>query len=99
MSELPTYVLKRMFDAPRELVWKTWTDPALLPRFLKMREYGGNPLPMPVQATSAALWNEESHVAANRALYTEKFDLAERADIGSGLQGKRSKPGGGADGA
>ncbi len=33
MSELPTYVLERVFDAPRELVWKTWTDPKLLPRW------------------------------------------------------------------
>jgi uncharacterized protein YndB with AHSA1/START domain len=33
MSELPTYVLERVFDAPRELVWKAWTDPALLPRW------------------------------------------------------------------
>ncbi len=33
MSELPTYVLERVFDAPRELVWKTWTDPQLLPRW------------------------------------------------------------------
>ena len=24
MRELPTYVLKREFHAPRELVWKTW---------------------------------------------------------------------------
>jgi len=32
-SELPTYVLERAFDAPRELVWKTWTDPKLLPRW------------------------------------------------------------------
>ena len=37
MSELPTYVLDRVFDAPRDLVWKTWTDPALLPRW-----YGPN---------------------------------------------------------
>ncbi len=37
MSELPTYVLEREFDAPRELVWKTWTDPELLPRW-----YGPN---------------------------------------------------------
>ena len=37
MSDLPTYVLERTFDAPRELVWKTWTDPALLPRW-----YGPN---------------------------------------------------------
>lgn len=33
MSELPTYMLEREFDAPRELVWKTWTDPELLPRW------------------------------------------------------------------
>ena len=33
MSKLPTYVLEREFDAPRELVWKTWTDPELLPRW------------------------------------------------------------------
>jgi len=33
MSDLPTYVLERDFDAPRELVWKTWTDPELLPRW------------------------------------------------------------------
>lgn len=33
MSELPTYVLDRLFDAPRELVWRTWTDPDLLPRW------------------------------------------------------------------
>jgi uncharacterized protein YndB with AHSA1/START domain len=33
VSDLPTYVLERVFDAPRELVWKTWTDPDLLPRW------------------------------------------------------------------
>src|SRR5258708_15349274 len=37
MSDLPTYVLERVFDALRELVWKTWTDPKLLPRW-----YGPN---------------------------------------------------------
>ena len=30
MSELPEFVLDRLFDAPRELVWKAWTDPELL---------------------------------------------------------------------
>ena len=37
MSELPTYILERTFDAPRELVWKTWTEPELLSRW-----YGPN---------------------------------------------------------
>ena len=33
MADLPTYMLEREFDAPRELVWKTWTDPELLVRW------------------------------------------------------------------
>lgn len=33
MSDLPTYVLERVFDAPRELVWRAWTDAKLLPRW------------------------------------------------------------------
>lgn len=37
MTDLPTYVLERTFDAPRALVWKTWTDPELLARW-----YGPN---------------------------------------------------------
>ena len=30
MTELPTYVLERVFDAPRALVWRTFTEPELL---------------------------------------------------------------------
>ena len=30
MRKAPTYVLDREFPAPRELVWKFWTDPDLL---------------------------------------------------------------------
>lgn len=33
VSDVPTYVLQRAFDAPRELVWKAWTDAELLPRW------------------------------------------------------------------
>lgn len=37
MTQLPTYVLERTFDAPCELVWRAWTDPILLARW-----YGPN---------------------------------------------------------
>ncbi len=37
MTKLPAYELNRTFDAPIELVWKTWTEPALLARW-----YGPN---------------------------------------------------------
>ena len=33
MADLPTYVLERDFAAPRDLVWRAWTDPELLPRW------------------------------------------------------------------
>ena len=33
MSELPQYILEREFDAPREMVWRAWTDPELLARW------------------------------------------------------------------
>ncbi|MEP1931609.1 MAG: SRPBCC domain-containing protein [Roseibium sp.] len=33
MSELPEYVLTRKFNAPRAMVWKTWTEPKLLARW------------------------------------------------------------------
>jgi uncharacterized protein YndB with AHSA1/START domain len=37
MIELPTYALDRLFNAPLNLVWRAWTDPALLHRW-----YGPN---------------------------------------------------------
>ena len=33
MSDLPEYILDRVFDAPREMVWRAWTDPDLLSRW------------------------------------------------------------------
>ena len=33
MSELPEYILDRVFEAQREMVWRAWTDPDLLSRW------------------------------------------------------------------
>ncbi len=33
MSEAAEYVLDRVFDAPRDMVWRAWTDPDLLARW------------------------------------------------------------------
>ena len=33
MSDLPEFVLDRVFDAPRKSVWRAWTEPALLQRW------------------------------------------------------------------
>ncbi len=44
----------------------------------QLRAYGGAPVPLPIQRASTALWRDEAHVEANRALYRAKFDLADR---------------------
>lgn len=33
MNDLPVFVLERVFEAPRALVWKTWTEADLLSRW------------------------------------------------------------------
>ncbi|WP_085838067.1 aminotransferase class I/II-fold pyridoxal phosphate-dependent enzyme [Aquimixticola soesokkakensis] len=54
-----------------------------LERIRKLRAYSGAPLSNPVQLVSARVWADEDHVIASRALYREKFDMADRifADI------------------
>jgi N-succinyldiaminopimelate aminotransferase len=48
-------------------------DPELLAVFHRYRTYHGCTMAPFVQAASAAAWNDEAHVAANRAAYREKF--------------------------
>jgi uncharacterized protein YndB with AHSA1/START domain len=72
MSELPTFVLERVFDAPRRLVWKTWTDPKLLARW-----YGPNveTIIHRLDVTPGGLWLNEMKWGENsmyqRAEYTD----------------------------
>ncbi len=48
-------------------------DPRLLKAFLLYRTYHGGAMPPPTQLASVPAWNDDSHVAANRALYRQKF--------------------------
>jgi N-succinyldiaminopimelate aminotransferase len=52
-------------------------DPRLIAGFLRLRNYGGSQMPLPVQAASAALWRDEAHVGPNRERYRAKIDAAE----------------------
>ncbi|MEM6488000.1 MAG: aminotransferase class I/II-fold pyridoxal phosphate-dependent enzyme [Pseudomonadota bacterium] len=54
----------------------------------QLRSYAGAPLPIPAQHAAAAAWADEAHVVANRALYAEKFRIADRV-LGN-LPGYRS---------
>ncbi|WP_299781404.1 aminotransferase class I/II-fold pyridoxal phosphate-dependent enzyme [uncultured Roseobacter sp.] len=44
----------------------------------QLRNFAGAPLPQPLQAAAAAVWEDEAHVIENRALYVEKYDIADR---------------------
>lgn len=49
-------------------------DANLLKSFLLYRTYHGSAMSLPVQRASIAAWNDEAHVAENRALYQQKFE-------------------------
>ncbi|MDA4848653.1 SRPBCC family protein [Hoeflea poritis] len=72
MSELPTYVLEREFDAPRQTVWRTWTEPELLSRW-----YGPNveTIVHQLDVRPGGLWLNEMQWGGNsnyeRVEYTE----------------------------
>jgi aspartate/methionine/tyrosine aminotransferase len=66
--------------------------PQGMARIRSLRAYAGAPLPLPLQRVAERLWADEAHVGANRALYQEKFVLAEQ--ILAGMQGWRAPEGG-----
>ncbi|MBS28152.1 MAG: aspartate aminotransferase [Alphaproteobacteria bacterium] len=67
-------------------------DPNLIRLLLRLRQYGGAQVPLPLMHASAALWRDEAHVQESRELYRQKFDLA--LDMLDGAFGAE-RPGGG----
>ncbi|MEX0338492.1 MAG: aminotransferase class I/II-fold pyridoxal phosphate-dependent enzyme [Arenibacterium sp.] len=59
--------------------------PETIAAMRQLRTYAGAPLPGPMQAAAAAVWNDETHVETNRALYQEKYAIAD--SIFDGVQG------------
>lgn len=57
-------------------------DAGLMTDYARLRSYSGGASPLPVTAVATALWNEESHVEESRALYQQKFAIAERTFAG-----------------
>ncbi|MBT0780102.1 MULTISPECIES: aminotransferase class I/II-fold pyridoxal phosphate-dependent enzyme [Paracoccus] len=52
--------------------------PQQIAQMRRLRSYAGAPLPLPVQRVSAMAWGEEDHVEASRALYQQKYRIADR---------------------
>ncbi|MFT4013871.1 MAG: aminotransferase class I/II-fold pyridoxal phosphate-dependent enzyme [Paracoccus sp. (in: a-proteobacteria)] len=44
----------------------------------RLRSYSGAPVPLPAQRVSATAWADEAHVDRNRALYQQKYAVADR---------------------
>ncbi|MFW8635912.1 aminotransferase class I/II-fold pyridoxal phosphate-dependent enzyme [Cribrihabitans pelagius] len=59
--------------------------PESLKRIKQLRAYSGAPLPGPLQAAAAKVWADEAHVQENRALYREKYAIADK--VFAGLDG------------
>ena len=52
-------------------------DRRFLARFLELRNVAAPQVPLPAQRVAIAAYGDETHVAENRRLYTQKFDLAD----------------------
>ncbi len=52
-------------------------------RIKQLRAYAGAPLPLPLQHAAQHVWADDEHVAANRALYQQKYATADEilADV------------------
>ncbi len=51
--------------------------PESIARIKQLRAYSGAPLPLPLQRVAERVWSDEAHVVASRALYVEKYELAD----------------------
>jgi len=52
--------------------------PRSMQHMKQLRNYGGAPLPMPLQHVAEKVWADEAHVDASRALYQQKYQLADQ---------------------
>ncbi|MCI2395632.1 aminotransferase class I/II-fold pyridoxal phosphate-dependent enzyme [Aliiroseovarius sediminis] len=56
--------------------------PESIRRVRQLRAYAGAPLPLPLQRVAERAWADDAHVAENRALYQEKYAIADQVFAG-----------------
>ncbi len=52
--------------------------PRAMARMRQLRAYAGAPMPLPLQRVATRAWQDEAHVAENRALYQRKYAIADQ---------------------
>ena len=62
--------------------------PRSIAQLKQLRTYSGAPLPLPLQRAATKVWADEAHVIENRALYAEKFKMAD--EVFAGVPGYNS---------
>jgi len=68
-------------------------DPALIAELLAVRKHAGMIVPAPVQAAMVAALGDESHVVAQRALYSGRRDALKEALLKAGFEIEHSAAG------
>lgn len=56
--------------------------PESIKRIKQLRAFSGAPLPLPLQRVAEKVWADEAHVIENRALYQEKYKIADEVFAG-----------------
>jgi aspartate/methionine/tyrosine aminotransferase len=51
--------------------------PGAVARMRQLRNYAGAPVPLPLQRVAEKVWADETHVTQNRALYAQKYRVAD----------------------
>lgn len=52
--------------------------PVAIRQMRQLRNYAGAPLPLPLQRVAERVWSDEGHVTENRAIYQQKYRLADQ---------------------
>jgi aspartate/methionine/tyrosine aminotransferase len=68
------------------------TGPQAIHLMRSLRNYAGAPLPLPLQRVAEKVWADEAHVTENRALYQQKYRVADQ--VLSGVPGYQPPPAG-----
>lgn len=77
MTDAPTYVMDRTFDAPPALVWRGWTDAALLPRW-----YGPNveSIVHAIDVRPGGLWLHEMRMKGHSSFQKAEYRQVDAPD-------------------
>ncbi len=68
------------------------SGPKAIAAMRQLRSYAGAPLPLPLQRVAEKVWADEAHVEENRALYQQKYRIADQ--VLSGVPGYAPPPAG-----